>query len=226
VLNAGSLGVWNIMHHHLIDRTSLSQRLGFAIGKKDTLLVTYHPATRETTDSGKTTESLCRALDNFPEYNILITYPNNDPGSDKIIETIQNYAVQQQDRVKVVKSLGLTGYLSMLQYAAAVIGNSSSGIIEVPSMGIPTVDIGSRQRGRLAARSVIHCGNSTDEITEAIRKALSTEFAAVAADRVNPYFQPDTVEIIVNKILNTDLDQLIHKRFYDSALHHSSQRRQ
>ena len=226
VLNAGSLGVWNIMHHHLIDRTSLSQRLGFAIGKKDTLLVTYHPATRETTDSGKTTESLCRALDNFPEYKILITYPNNDPGSDKIIETIQNYAIQQQDRIKVVKSLGLTGYLSMLQYAAAVIGNSSSGIIEVPSMGIPTVDIGSRQRGRLAARSVIHCGNSTDEITEAIRKALSTEFAAVAADRVNPYFQPDTVEIIVNKIMNTDLNQLIHKHFYDSALHHSSQRRQ
>lgn len=226
VLNAGSLGVWNILHHDLIDNISLSRRLGFAIGEKDTLLVTYHPATLETSYSGESAESLCKALDNFPEYKILITYPNNDPGSDQIIETIQNYANCQPERVKIVKSLGLTGYLSMLQYAAAVIGNSSSGIIEVPSMGIPTVDIGTRQKGRLAARSVIHCGNSTEEITEAIRKALSAEFLAIAEDRLNPYSQPDTVDIIVNKILNTDLNQLIHKRFYDSTFHHPSQRRQ
>lgn len=226
VLNAGSLGVWNILHHDLIDNTSLSRRLGFAIGEKDTLLVTYHPATLETSYSGESAESLCKALDNFPEYKILITYPNNDPGSDQIIETIQNYAHRQPERVKIVKSLGLTGYLSMLQYAAAVIGNSSSGIIEVPSMGIPTVDIGTRQKGRLAAKSVIHCGNSTEEITEAIRKALSAEFLAIAEDRLNPYSQPDTVDIIVNKILNTDLNQLIHKRFYDSTFHHPSQRRQ
>lgn len=226
VINAGSLGVWNILHHDLIDNISLSRRLGFAIGVRDTLLVTYHPATLETADSGKIAKSLCQALDNFPGYKILITYPNNDPGSDLIIETIHNYALSQPDRVKVEKSLGMTGYLSMLRYAAAVIGNSSSGIIEVPSMGIPTVDIGSRQRGRLAANSVIHCGNTTEEITEAIRKALSAEFAAVATECQNPYSRPDTVDIIVNKILNTELNQLIHKRFYDTTFHHPGQRRQ
>ena len=91
-------------------------------------------------------------------------------------------------------------------------------------MCIPTVDIGSRQRGRLAAKSVIHCGNSTEEITEAIRMALSTDFAAVAAEGRNPYSRPDTIDVIVNKIMNTDLNQLIHKRFYDTTFHYPGQR--
>lgn len=221
-VNAGSLGVWNIMHHTLMNNHELTQRIGFDIGERDTLLVTYHPTTLDKTNCGRRTEALLRALDHFPEYKVLITYPNNDAGSEQIIKAILGYADKQPHRVKVVKSLGMTGYLSMLQYAAAVIGNSSSGIIEVPSTGVVTVDIGSRQKGRISAASVIHCGDSEEDITRAIRQALTPEYSAIAAMRINPYTKSDTVDIIVEKIMATDFEKIINKRFYDTTIYHPS----
>lgn len=221
VVNAGSLGVWNIMHHKLIDNAELSANIGFDIGKRDTFLVTYHPATLDKEGCGTRINELLRSLDHFPEYKVLITYPNNDSGSEQIIDAIHAYAANRTNRVKVVKSLGMTGYLSMLQYAAAVIGNSSSGIIEVPSTGVPTVDIGSRQKGRIAAPSVIHCGDAEEEITGAIRQALSSEYHQIASMRINPYAQSDTVGIILETIMHTDLENIIKKRFYDTIIHHS-----
>lgn len=226
VVNAGSLGVWNINHHPLMDNSELSELIGFDIGERDTFLVTYHPATLDKSDCGQRAEAMLRSLDHFPRYKVLITYPNNDAGSEQIITAIHAYAAQQPYRVKVVKSLGMTGYLSMLQYAAAVIGNSSSGIIEVPSTGAVTVDIGSRQKGRIAAPSVIHCGDSEKEITEAIARALSPEYIRTASMRINPYAKSDTVDIIVEKILHTDFENIIKKRFYDTTIHHSSPGRQ
>lgn len=225
VINAGALGVWNIMHHPLIDAIELSRRIGFHIGMRDTMLVTYHPATLDDTGSKEGVEALLKALDNFPEYKVLFTYPNNDAGSEEIISAIHKYESTHPKRVKVVKSLGMQGYLSMLQYAVAVIGNSSSGIIEVPSTGIPTVDIGSRQRGRLFGPSVLHCGDTEAEITESIRKALSQEFREIAAKCINPYLQPDTVEKIVEKIITTDLKNIIRKKFYDTTIHNPGPRR-
>lgn len=224
VVNAGSLGVWNIMHQPLLDCGALSQRIGFPIGNRDTLLVTYHPATLDEADPGIQADTLMQALDKFPEYKVLITYPNNDAGSEQIIKVIHTYADRNPGRVKVIKSLGMTGYLSMLRYAAAVIGNSSSGIIEVPSTGVATVDIGSRQRGRQSGPSVIHCGESQEEITAAITKALSPDFAKIASARINPYSKPDTVEVIVEKIMNTDLKKILNKKFYDTIIHHPGTR--
>lgn len=222
VMNAGSLGVWNIMHQNLIDNTELSDRIGFHIGDKDTLLVTYHPATLDDNDSREGAEALLNSLDNFSEYKVLITYPNNDVGAEQIIKAIRGYEAEHPGRVKVVKSLGMQGYLSMLKYAVAVVGNSSSGIIEVPSAGIPTVDIGSRQRGRMAGSSVIHCGDTESEITAAIRQAVSQDFREIASRCSNPYHRPDTINIIVEKIINTDLRHIVKKNFYDTIIHHSS----
>lgn len=220
--NAGSLGVWNIMHQSLIDNTSLSQDISFPIGFRDTFLVTYHPATLDSADCKARIKALLKALDHFPDYKALITYPNNDAGAEQIIAAIHKYEKRHPKRVKVVKSLGMKRYLSMLQYAAAVIGNSSSGIIEVPSAGIPTVDIGARQRGRISAPSVIHCGDTEEEIIDAISKAISKDHFALAEKRINLYYKPDTVDIIIKKIMSADLKQIINKRFHDTAIHNTS----
>ncbi len=222
VVNAGSLGVWNIMHQSLIDNTELSREIDFPLGFRDTFLVTYHPATLDSADCAERIEALLKALDHFPDYKVFITYPNNDAGSEQIISAIQKYEKRQPQRVKVVKSLGMKKYLSMLRYASAVIGNSSSGIIEVPSVGIPSVDIGSRQKGRLSAPSVIHCGDTEEEIIEAIGKAISKDFITLAEKRINPYHKPDTVDIIVKKIMSSDLKQIINKKFNDASIHHTS----
>ncbi len=223
-VNAGALGVWNIMHQSLIGNDALSHAIDFPIGFRDTFLVTYHPATLDSIDCSARIEALLKALDHFPDYKVLITYPNNDAGSEQIIGAIHRYEKRHPQRVKVVKSLGMMRYLSMLQFAAAVIGNSSSGIIEVPSTGIPTVDIGSRQKGRISAPSVIHCGDTEKEIIEAISKAISEDYIAMAEKRINPYYKSDTVDIIINKIMSADLKQIIKKKFHDTAIHHTRTR--
>ena len=106
----------------------------------------------------------------------------------------------------VFPSLGILRYLSVLRYAGAVVGNSSSGIVEVPSMKIPTLDIGNRQRNRIAASSVLHCGVSQEEIERGLATVLSEEWREKARNTVNPYYQPDTLEKMVNAIMNTPLE--------------------
>lgn len=214
VANAGALGVYNILNLKLMTKEELEKSLDFKFADQ-TFLVTYHPATNDPADPADRFADLLAALDRFPEARIIITYPNNDPRSRQIISMIEQYAAISADRVKAVPSLGRVRYLSALKFASAVIGNSSSGIVEVPSSGIPTVDIGIRQRGRTAAPSVIHCGDSTDEIHAAICKAISPEFKEFAATTLNPYENPNTAKIIADKITSVPASSLLPKRFYD-----------
>lgn len=116
---------------------------------------------------------------------------------------------------KVVPSLGKRRYLSALHYVAAVVGNSSSGIVEVPSMHIPTVNIGIRQQGRLASRSVIHCGDSADEIALAISRALSPCHREIVVKAPNPYYKDNTLALIVDAIATAPLAELKIKKFYN-----------
>ena len=127
----------------------------------------------------------------------------------------ENFAKDNHERVKLVRSLGATRYLSALHYAEFSIGNSSSGIVEVASAGIPSIDIGCRQHGRAAAQSVIHCGNSIDDIDHAINLALSPDFKAMAAKAENPYYKADTLQLIVDAIMRANPSELITKHFYD-----------
>ena len=218
VFNCGALGVENLMH--LPDEapiTELEEFTGIAI-TPSTLLVTYHPATL---DTGATPAQRCtaliQALDRFPDSTILFTYPNNDPGGTEIIDLIERYAAAHTGRCAVVPSLGRRRYLSILKHIGAVVGNSSSGIVEVPSAGIPTVDIGIRQRGRTAATSVIHCGDTANEIAHAIAFALSEEGRRKAAETENPYFKRDTASRIAEILATTPLSSLSVKRFYDMS---------
>lgn len=215
VINTGAIGVWNLMNQHLMTCEELSNSLNFQVDPEKTLLVTYHPATKDEGEVGERCDALLSALDDFKDYKLIITYPNNDAGSEKIIERIKEYTARQCDRVLLIKSLGMIRYLSALQFVKAVIGNSSSGIVEVPSMGIPTVNIGIRQKGRIAAKSVINCGDTTAEIISAIRKALSTEYQTIAAKKENPYYKADTLKIMTDSILSVKPETLKNKKFYD-----------
>ena len=214
VINTGAIGVYNVMNVATMTLEQLRESLDFEIDH-NTLLVTLHPATLDTTPIRTRCQALLNALDSFPINKLLITYPNNDPDGMIIIEMIEQYARLHPTRVKLIPSLGLTRYMSALKYVAAVVGNSSSGIIEVPSMGIPTVNIGCRQKGRIAATSVIDCEPDTDSIVQAITKALSNDFKEQAQKTVNPYYRPDTLQLIVKAIATTPIETLHTKHFHD-----------
>lgn len=226
VVNTGAVGVWNIIHAPRLSRDELCSRLGFEFEPGKMLLVTYHSVTTEASLSGARTDALLEALDRFPDYKVIITYPNNDTGSEDIVSRIRRYAAINPGRVLLVKSLGREGYHSAVALSAAVVGNSSSGIVEVPSFGVCTVDTGIRQKGRLAGKSVIHCGESASDIARAIAFAVSPEGRALAAEKDNPYYKPDTLAIMVRAILDADPAALAVKKFYDvpatdsDSLHH------
>lgn len=214
VFNTGAIGVWNILNLKLMSREELSSELGFNLEGKYAI-ATFHPATLDQTSPAIRCKAMLDALDRHKDLKLIVTYPNNDARSSGIIEEIERYAAARPDRVKLVKSLGLKRFLSALQFAEFSIGNSSSGIVEVASFGIPSIDIGIRQRGRACADSVIHCGDSADEIDIAINKALSPEFREMAATCKNPYYQPDTLARMVDAIVNAKPEELISKKFYD-----------
>lgn len=214
VIYTGAIGVWNIMNVQLMSRDELDRQTGMRPGHPYAV-VTFHPATLDTADAGLRCRAMLDALDRHADIDLLLTYPNNDSGSVAVIREIKAYAEANPERVTLIKSLGLCRYLSALKYAEFYIGNSSSGIVEVPSMGIPTIDIGIRQRGRVAADSVIHCGNSADEIDAAIKLAMSHDFKTIAARRNNPYYKPDTLSRMVDIIMALNPHDLQLKQFYD-----------
>ena len=213
VVNTGAIGVYNIMQLPLMNKEELEKSIGCKINKR-TLLVTMHPTTMDPTPSSIVMGELFKALDAH-DGNVIITYPNNDARGAEIISLIDDYQRRNMDKVTVVPSLGRLRYLSALQFVGAVAGNSSSGIVEVPSMHIPTVNIGIRQKGRLASKSVINCGNSAHEIISAIRFALSEEGQNTALSAENPYYKPDTLHTIVNSILSVSINDIKTKKFYD-----------
>lgn len=196
-----------------MSRGELEADLGFSLGDHP-VIVTFHPATNDPIDPAVRFAALLEALDRHPELSPLFTYPNNDAGGDRLIAMTEDW-VARHDNAHAVPSLGRVRYLSALKCVEAVIGNSSSGLVEVPSAGIPTVDIGCRQHRRTAGASVIHCGDSADEIFAAIDKAMSPEFKALAARCDNPYYQADTPAKIVDLLLSVNPRELLPKRFYD-----------
>lgn len=216
VVTIGSLGVWNIMHRKLLNADELSRQLdGFVMNRSTSLLVTYHPVTLDNTAPTVSFQALLDALDAFPHSNILITGANNDAGGMAVNEMIERYAAANPGRVKAVKSLGMERFLSAMSHAAAFVGNSSSGIVEAPSMGLPTVNIGNRQNGRQAAPSVINCPDSTPRIINAIKYALSPQAQAVAAQRQSPYHRPDTLQRAIDAITAFLYKPTHPKQFHD-----------
>ena len=214
VINTGAIGIHNIKSIPLMSREELEASIGTTLPEKS-LLVTFHPATLDRGTPAEQCSNLLAALDRHADCKVLFTYPNNDTYGRVIIDLIEEYATRHPERVAVRPSLGMRRYLSALRCVAAVVGNSSSGIVEVPSMGIPTLDIGIRQAGRLAADSVVNCGVSADEIDRGLQQVLSDEMRQAARSVKNPYEQPDTLRLMVEAIATTLLDDIIIKPFYD-----------
>ena len=213
VFNFGAIGLDNMRQIQFLDRQSLEQSIGFEIGE-DCILVTYHPVTMERNSAETQFGALLEAIDRVG-CRVIFTKPNSDSDGRIIIKMIDEYVAANSDKSACYTSLGYVRYLSALQFVKAAVGNSSSGILEVPSFGIPTVNIGDRQKGRLRADSVIDCNTDVDSIEKAIRGALSQEWQTIARNVANPYEQPDTVARIFEVLQQCDLSQMKQKRFYD-----------
>lgn len=213
VFDVGSLGVENIKAVPLMTKDELEASLDFKIDTQ-TILVTYHPVTLGG-NPAKDIREFLDALDQFKDLKVIFTMPNSDTGRDAIALAVENYVEKHSNRAKAYTSLGLKRYLSTLQFVKAAVGNSSSGIIEVPSFGIPTLNIGDRQKGRLASKSVVNCGTSKDEVIAGLKLCLSEEMQKAAKTYENPYAKPDTANLIYQELKNVELAGLNLKTFYD-----------
>lgn len=210
VFNVGAPGIENIKKVPLMDKKELESTLdGFTFNDK-TILITYHPVTLENSTAEEQIQNLLSALNEYPDIKIIFTLPNSDTDGRVIIRLINEYVSMHQEKAIAYPSLGLKRYLSALQFVKAVVGNSSSGIIEVPSFGIPTLNIGDRQKGRIAADSVINCGTSKKEILEGLDKVLNSEPKKIH----NPYEGKNTTVDILHVLKNFPLENLIQKTFY------------
>jgi UDP-hydrolysing UDP-N-acetyl-D-glucosamine 2-epimerase len=213
VWTVGATGLDNIEKIPRLERAELEENLGIELCSPS-FLVTYHPVTLQASDPSAAMRNLLDVLDTFGG-NMVITGVNADPGNNAIRREIERFASERRERVLAVSSLGTRLYLSTLDAVDAVVGNSSSGLIEAPSLGTPTVDIGDRQRGRLYAPSVIHCSEDTDAIRLAVEKALSKDHSVIAAERCTPYGQPGAGQRIAEIVTTYPLDTLLIKRFHD-----------
>ena len=214
VFNVGAIGIDGIRKMTFLPKTALESALRFSL-EKPYLLATFHPVTLERNTTRYQVENLLAAVDEFPNLNVIFTKSNADTEGRITNQLIDSYVDRKQERAISFASLGQLKYLSTMKYAEAVIGNSSSGIIEAPSLGIPTVNIGNRQEGRLQCPSVINCQAVRDNIVQAIKRALSAEFERTIENMENPYEKGNTANEIKEILKNYNLEEIIKKTFYD-----------
>ncbi|NLB67975.1 MAG: UDP-N-acetylglucosamine 2-epimerase (hydrolyzing) [Bacteroidales bacterium] len=213
VFNVGSIGVENIKQIPLMEKEELERSLDFRFDNK-TILVTYHPETLGG-DSKHDIHELLSALELYPDLRVIFTMPNSDTGYQPIVQAIEEYVKKHPNSSKAFTSIGLKRYLSVLQFVKAVVGNSSSGIIEVPSFGIPTLNIGNRQKGRVTSQSVMNCSTKSEDIVKGIRTCLSPKTQDAVKLYENPYFKPNSAQLIFKQLKNADLNIICRKTFFD-----------
>ncbi len=212
VQNVGAPGLEILNRVSLMALPQLEEALGFSF-REQTFIVTYHPVTLESRSETLAFSNLLAAFEKFPTAKYIITYPNSDTYGRSIIKLIKNFAIENPDTVYIAPSLGQLKYLSAVKHCSAVIGNSSSALIEVPTLRVPTVNIGRRQQGRTAPDSVIHCGEKTDEIISAINKAVSPEFNQKIQTIDTLYGDGHVASKVVTVLENTDLNGILFKSF-------------
>ena len=210
VINVGALGVENILHVPLLTYEQLCREVGIPLGQ-NYVIVTFHPVTLEPEEVERQVEPLLCAMKEERQYFYLITKANADAGGFIVNDMLEKFVRQTKD-TKLTASLGMIRYLSAVKYSKFVLGNSSSGIIEAPALGTPTVNIGNRQKGRLMADTIISCENSKEEITAAMKKAAKMEHKVSSV-----YGSGSTSEKIteaIKEFLEKNSNHL-EKKFYD-----------
>jgi len=213
VFNVGGLGIDNINKLKLLSKDDFENSVGLKLADKN-ILVTFHPVTLEKSTSEYQFQELLDSICNLKNTKIIFTKANSDTGGRIINTMIDNYVAQQGNSI-AYKSMGQLHYLSALQFMDAVIGNSSSGLIEAPSFKIGTIDIGDRQKGRIQAKSVIHCFPKKESIDGALVKLYSSDFQEIINNVINPYGDGGASKKIASIIKEKKLDNIIKKSFFD-----------
>lgn len=215
VFLVGGLGIDNIKRLKLLDRAELEASLDFKLGQKN-LLITFHPVTLETATATDQLAELLAALEGLQDTKLIFTMPNADTDGRELVRLVEQF-VAKHANARDYTSLGQLRYLSCIAHVDGVVGNSSSGLAEVPSFKKGTINIGDRQRGRLQAASVINCEPARHNITAALKKLYSPDFQASLSNVRNPYGDGGASEKITAVIKSVVLDDVLKKRFYDSV---------
>ncbi|MDE6510555.1 MAG: UDP-N-acetylglucosamine 2-epimerase (hydrolyzing) [Muribaculaceae bacterium] len=203
IVVTGAIGVWNTLNVPLMSREELEDSLGRTLPERF-FVGTLHAATLDNVSPEKQMEEFLAGIEGFmearPGYGAILTYPNNDTDPTPLIALLRDFEARHPESVIVVPSLGMRRYLSAVSISEGVIGNSSSGIVEVASLGVPTLDIGIRQNGRERAVSVIHSDATRGAIMMSLSLITTPMIKGIAAKRANPYFHPATPTIMVDSI--------------------------
>ena len=210
----GGFGVDLIKRVKLLSKKNLEKKLNIQFGKKN-ILVTYHPETTNGSKNKKDFKELLKALETLKQTKIIFTRANADKDGRLINSMIDKFVKKNKEISYVFSSMGYKNYLSTLKFIDICLGNSSSGLLEVPTFKKGTINIGNRQLGRLSADSVINCNPDRESISFALRKLFSNKFKSQLANVVNPYGDGGASKIILETIENIKVEEIIKKRFYD-----------
>ena len=213
VFLVGGLGIDNIRRLKLLDRNELEEAIGFKLGNKN-LLVTFHPVTLEAGTAVSQMEELLAALGQLGDTQLIFTLPNADTDGRVLIKMVEQF-VAHHPNARAYTSLGQLRYLSCVAHVDGVVGNSSSGLTEVPSFKKGTVNIGDRQRGRLQAASVINCVPVQEGIEAALDRLYSPAFQLSLSQVRNPYGEGGASEKVVATLKGHEIDHVLKKVFHD-----------
>jgi GDP/UDP-N,N'-diacetylbacillosamine 2-epimerase (hydrolysing) len=209
----GGLGVDAIKRLQLLNKAALEQELGFRFREKN-LLITFHPATLSDSPASSHMAELLAALEDLDDTGLIFTRPNADAGGRELIEMVSKF-VATRPNARAYASLGQLRYLSCMRYCDGVVGNSSSGLLEAPTLRKGTVNIGDRQRGRLQASSVINCAAERGALKAALQQLYSPEFQSSLEQTRNPYGDGGASEQVLDIIRKLKMEGLLHKSFHD-----------
>lgn len=215
VFCTGTPGLDNILSLDLLSKEEFEKSIEFDLEDSPTALLTFHPVTLDFSSAEEQFGEILAALSARSEMKIIFTMPNSDTDGRVIIKMINHFVAKNPKRYKAFISLGQLRYLSALKHVHLVIGNSSSGLIEVPSFKIPTINIGDRQKGRIKAASVINCEPTESSITEALDQAFDIDFKASLQTLENPYGEAGASKKIKDILCEFNLENIIKKNFYD-----------
>lgn len=217
VFNVGGPGIENIKKLNLLNKDEFEKSINFKLAKKN-ILITFHPVTLENSSARKQFNELLKALDGLEDTNFIFTKANSDTDGDVINKMIDEYVSENSQKAVAFASLGQLRYLSAIKFVDIVLGNSSSGLLEVPSFKKATINIGDRQKGRARASSVIDVSPVKEEILAAIKRAYSKEFEQTLKDTINPYDGGNPSKKMVKILKEIKLDGILKKKFYDIGL--------
>jgi len=214
VYNVGGLGIDNIKKLKLFSKEEFEESIDFKLNEKN-ILVTFHPVTLENSTASKQFQNLLDAIDTLKNTNIIFTKANSDTDGRVINSMIDEYVSVNSEKSICFTSLGQLRYLSALEYVDAMVGNSSSGLVEAPSFKIGTLNIGDRQKGRIMANSVIDCNSDIDSINNGFKKLYSSDFKNILVNATNPYGEGGASKKIKEVIKDINLENILKKSFYD-----------